>query len=89
MQITIKEHIWIEKSWPGLPWRIYHTFTLGVHRQKQYDIQGVIHHHEGPRPPIELLAHAREHAKGAFLRTKELRKATAKHIPITFHVEQP
>lgn len=85
MLVTIKEHTWIDINLPGAPWRIYHTFCLGAHRQKQYDMQGVVHNHDGELP-AEDLTRMREHAKAAALRTKELRKA-AKRIPIVFHVK--
>lgn len=86
MLVTIKERTWIDKSLAGLPWRIYHTFQLGSHGQKQYDMQGIVHEHDGAIPP-EDLERMREHTKAAALRTKELRKA-AKRLTITFHVEQ-
>jgi hypothetical protein len=87
MLVTIKERIWREITLAGLPLRIYHTFQLGAHGQKQYDMQGLFHGDEDGKVPPEELQRMREHTKAAALRTKELRKA-AKRLTISFHVEQ-
>jgi hypothetical protein len=86
MRITINEHVFREIAWVGMPYRILHTFRLGAHGQKQYDMQGWVPDCEGEIPP-EHLVRMREHTRAAALRTKELRKA-AKRFPIDFTVEQ-
>jgi len=86
MHITIRERKFIDGSLAGHPWRILHTFSLGTQHQKQYDIQGAVHDHDGSFDPEDLETF-RKHSRAAFLRTPELRKA-AKRLTITFHVEQ-